>query len=83
MSNESSDSSQNSVTITIDGRSYTVDDRHQEAAALLRLAGADPAQYDLGKIKQDGEPHVFRDDHPVELHDGDKFVTVRQSASVA
>lgn len=71
------------VTITIDGRSYTVHGAHQDAATLLRLAGVDPSQYDLGKIKPDGEPQMYRDDQPVELHDGDKFVTVRQSASVA
>ena len=72
-----------SITITIDGRPFTLEVDHQQASALLRLAGVDPAQYDLGKVKHDGEPQVFRDDKPVQLHDGDKFVTVRQSAPVA
>jgi hypothetical protein len=71
------------ATISIDGRPYPVTDLHTTAADLLRLAGVDPAQYDLGKLKPGGEPQIFRDDHPIELHDGDKFVTVRQSAPVA
>lgn len=71
------------VTITIDGQAYTLTDDHQQAAALLLLAQVDPGQYDLAKVKNDGEPQVYRDDHPVEMHAGDRFVTVRQSAPVA
>lgn len=71
------------ITITIDGQSYVTRDDDQEAAALLRLAGVDPAQYDLAKLKHNGEPKVYRDEKVIHLKDGDAFVTVRQSAQVA
>lgn len=71
------------LTISIDGISHTTSDDDQEAAALLRLAGVDPAQYDLAKIRRDGEPKVYRDSQVIDLEDGDAFVTVRQSAPVA
>lgn len=71
------------ITITIDGQSFETRDDDQDAASLLRLAGVDPAQYDLAKIKQNGEPKVYRDEKVIDLKDGDAFVTVRQSAQVA
>jgi len=71
------------IRITIDGQPFTTRDDDQEAAALLRLAGVDPAQYDLAKIKHNGEPKVYRDEKVIDLRDGDTFVTVRQSAQVA
>lgn len=71
------------LTITIDGQSFTTRDDDQEAASLLRLAGVDPGQYDLAKIKHGGEPKVYRDEKVLDLKDGDAFVTVRQSAPVA
>lgn len=73
----------NKINITIDGQSFTTRDDDQEAASLLRLAGVDPAQYDLAKIKRNGEPKVYRDEKVIDLADGDAFVTVRQSAQVA
>lgn len=75
--------SRKKITITIDGQSFTTRDDDQEAASLLRLAGLDPAQYDLAKIKHNGSPKVFRDEKVIDLKDGDAFVTVRQSAQVA
>ncbi len=71
------------LTISIDGLKYTNHDDDQEAASLLRLAGVDPAQYDLAKIKRNGETKVYRDAKVLDLEDGDAFVTVRQSAQVA
>lgn len=71
------------VTITIDGVPYTPDGDHQQASALLRMAGVDPAQYDLAMVKQHGQTQVFNDDKTINLKDGDTFVTVRQSAQVA
>lgn len=71
------------LTITIDGQPYTTRDDDQEAASLLRLAGVDPAQYDLARIKRNGETKVYRDEKVIDLKDGDAFVTVRQSAQVA
>jgi len=70
------------ISITIDGQPHTTADDDQEAAALLRLAGVDPAQYDLAKVKHGGEPKVYRDEKVINLKDGDAFVTVRQSAPV-
>ncbi|MBC2586914.1 multiubiquitin domain-containing protein [Rhodococcus aetherivorans] len=75
--------SRKKITITIDGQPFTTRDDDQEAAALLRLAGLDPAQYDLAKIKHNGEPKIYRDEKVIDLKDGDAFVTVRQSAPVA
>ena len=71
------------ITITIDGHAFTTGDVDQDAAALLRLAGLDPATYDLATLGHDGEPKVYRDDKHIHLKDGDAFVTVRQSAPVA
>lgn len=71
------------LTISIDGQPFVTRDDDQEAAALLRLAGADPAQYDLARLKPNGETKVYRDERVLNLKDGDKFVTVRQSAQVA
>jgi len=75
--------SRKKITISIDGQSFTTRDDDQESASLLRLAGVDPAQYDLAKIKQNGEPKVYRDEKVIDFKDGDAFVTVRQSAQVA
>jgi hypothetical protein len=71
------------ITIAIDGQSFVTRDDDQEAASLLRLAGVDPSQYDLAKIKHNGEPKVYRDEKVIDLKNGDAFVTVRQSAQVA
>ena len=71
------------ITVTIDGQSFTTRDDDQEAASLLRLAGVDPSQYDLAKVKHNGEPKVYRDEKVIDLKNGDAFVTVRQSAQVA
>jgi hypothetical protein len=62
------------VDFTIDGKPYTVDDPAQTAAALLRLAGFDPANYDLAEVRQ-GEK-------PVRVHEGEEFITIRHSAPV-
>lgn len=71
------------ITITIDGQSFSTRDDDQEAASLLRLADVDPSQYDLAKIRPNGETKVYRDQKVIDLRDGDAFVTVRQSAQVA
>ena len=75
--------SRKKLTISIDGVDYAARDDDQEAASLLRLAGVDPAQYDLAKIKHNGETKIYRDEKVLDLEDGDAFVTVRQSAQVA
>lgn len=69
------------ITFTVDGQELAVSDKHQTAASILALAGLDPAMYDLAKRHGDGDP--FRDDQPVIVQEGDAYLTVRVSASVA
>ena len=82
MGNEKS-AANRSVNFSIDGRSFTVEDPHQTSAGLLRLAGLDPALYDLARMRPGhAEPKRFMDDQPVQVHDGDEFVSIRQRADV-
>ena len=71
------------VTFTIDGRPYTTQDDRQPAADLLRLAGLDPAGYDLAEVRPGNKPHEYRDDQNVHIKEGAQFVSVRQRAEVA
>lgn len=71
------------VTFTIDGITYATLDNDQESAALLRLAGLDPAEYDLARIVAGKEPKVFKDEKVLDLHEGDVFVSVKQNSPVA
>jgi hypothetical protein len=70
------------VDFTIDGKPHTVDDPAQTAAALLRLAGFDPANYDLAEVRQGERPKRFTGDEPVHVHGGEEFITIRHSAPV-
>lgn len=63
-----------SLVIHIDDESFTVTDKDQEAASLLRLAGRDPKLYDLFLIKRDGVEDRIRDNQIIDLKDGDRFV---------
>ncbi|OJV93451.1 MAG: hypothetical protein BGO47_05810 [Microbacterium sp. 67-17] len=69
-----------SLRFTIDGETFRSYDDDQEAAALLRLAGLDPAAFDLARV---GNPTPFPDDEIVEIVDGDEFVTVKHVGGVA
>ena len=72
------------VRFTIDGRPFTSDDSHQTAGALLRLAGLEPTGYDLGELRPGNpEPKRFKDDQSIHIHDGAKFVSIRERAEVA
>lgn len=72
------------IHFTIDGRSYTTTDRKQLAQDLLRLAGLDPANFDLGELKgQRPEPVRYQDENAVEIHDKARFVSIRHRADVA
>jgi hypothetical protein len=72
------------IRFTIDGRSFTTDDADQHAADLLKLAGLDPAGYDLAEIRPGAhKPHEFADNALVHIKDGAKFVSIRQRAEVA
>lgn len=72
------------IEFTIDGRSYETTVRRQRAGDLLRLAGLNPALYDLGEL-EGHRPHPvrFTDDEIVEIHQGARFVSIRKRAEVA
>lgn len=72
------------IDFTIDGRRYETRTPKQPAADLLRLAGLDPARYDLG-VLHGHQPHPvrFADNDVVHIHSGERFVSIRQSADVA
>jgi hypothetical protein len=72
------------IEFTIDGRRERTTVRKQPAADLLRLAGLDPALYDLGELRGH-QPHPVRyaDTDVVEIHPGARFVSIRQRADVA
>lgn len=72
------------IEFSIDGKTYSTTVRRQPAADLLRLAGLDPSRYDLGRLHGRHErPSRFREDEIVEIHQGDRFVSIRQRADVA
>ncbi len=72
------------VRFTIDGRSFTTDEPHQTASALLGMAGLDPAGYDLGELRPGNpEPKRYKDEQPVNVQEGDRFVSIRERAEVA
>jgi hypothetical protein len=72
------------IRFTIDGRPYTTTDPTQPAQDLLRLAGLDPAHFDLGELKgHRPEPVRYTDDTVVEIHDKARFVSIRHRADVA
>jgi len=55
----------------------------QEASAIMRRAGVDPARFDLTRDKGDGEFDTFKDGQVVRIKNGDKFVTAKQDGGVA
>lgn len=74
--------SRNKITFTVDGVSFTTRDDDQEAAAILRLVGKDPDDFDLARVKRNGELKSFKDKQVIEIEDGDEFVTVAPSFGV-
>ena len=73
------------IPFMIDGQPYTTDDLSQRASALLKLAGLDPATFDLGELvgKDHPEPKRFADDEVVKIVKDARFISIRQSAQVA
>ncbi len=73
------------IPFTIDGVPYKIDHLSQRASELLRLAGLDPAGYDLGEVEAGVQLETiwYRDDDTVEIHPFSRFVSRRQSAPVA
>ena len=80
-----SDISRRRIPFTIDGQPFTTDDLSQRASALLRLAGLDPAAFDLGQLvgKEHPETRRFADDEVVTIVKDARFVSIRESATVA
>lgn len=72
--------SREKVRFTIDGEPFSTYDNDQTAAALLRLAGVDPAGYDLARI---GDAEPFAPDAIVTIQTGDEFVTAKRVGGVA
>lgn len=73
------------IPFTIDGKPFTTDDLSQRASALLRLAGLDPAIFDLGELEGKERPQTkrFDDDEIVSIAKDARFISIRQSAPVA
>ena len=73
-----------SIPFTIDGQRFTTDDISQKASALLRLAGLDPANYDLGELQGKERPQTKRydDDDLVNIEKDARFVSIRQKGEV-
>ena len=73
------------IPFTIDGQPFTTDDPSQRASALLRLAGLDPAIFDLGELvgKEHPQTKRFADDEIVSIVKDARFISIRQSAPVA
>jgi hypothetical protein len=63
------------VTFTLDGVEYTVEDRRQLAADVLRLAGLDPADYDLLRVVGKDEKQRFHDQDEVQLVPGGRYLS--------
>ena len=69
---------------TIDGRQYTTTVHKQTAADLLRLAGLDPSRFDLGELRgHRPDPVRYTDDMVVDIHNKERFVSIRHRADVA
>ena len=73
------------IPFTIDGQHFSTDDLSQRASALLRLAGLDPAIFDLGELLGKERPQTkrFADDETVNITKDARFISIRQSAPVA
>ena len=74
-----------SIPFTIDGQPFTTEDISQTASALLRLAGLDPANYDLGELEGKERPHTkhYEDNDIVTIEKDARFVSIRQKGDVA
>lgn len=78
------DEDRRSIEFTIDGRQFKIEEPDQTAGSLLVLAGLEPAQYDLAELRgAQNQPHRLEDGQKVRVKDGDRFVSVRQMATVA
>ena len=73
------------IPFTIDGQPFETSDLSQRASALLRLAGLDPATFDLGELegKERPQPKRFADNEIVAIRKDARFVSIRDEAPVA
>ncbi|MBY3792864.1 hypothetical protein HQP42_10695 [Rhodococcus fascians] len=71
------------IRFSIDGEPHTSWDDDQTAAALLRLAGVKPAEYDLARVNGASGPEIFTGEQMVRLRDGDEFVSAKHTGPVA
>ncbi len=63
------------VTFALDGVEYSVEDRRQLAADLLRLAGLDPADYDLLRMVGKDQEKRYHDQEEVQLVPGGRYLS--------
>lgn len=68
------------LRFTIDGEGYASRDDDHEVAALLRLAGVNPANHYLARV---GAGTHLDPDELVKIRSGDAFVTVKHDSPVA
>jgi len=68
------------VRFTVDGEPFRTYDDDQTAADLLRLAGMNPATYDLARV---GATAPFPAEELVVIVEGDEFVTAKRVGGVA
>jgi hypothetical protein len=81
---DTSNHKRHQVHFTLDGRKLVADTDRMAAAAILRLGGLDPAGYDLKQVRPGHrDPIDYADTDEVTISNGDKFVSVRQTATVA
>ena len=75
------------IPFTIDGESFNADQLPSgrvTAADLLRLAGLDPANNDLGeRLKDQPDPKKYDDDEVVEITKDAVFVSIPHAGTVA
>ena len=72
------------IRFSIDGQLYSTEEPRQKAAALLEMAGLDPAVFDLGEIQsRTSQPKWFADNDEVTIEEGARFVSIREKADVA
>lgn len=69
------------VRFKIDGETYQSFDDDQTAAALVRLAGLNPDEFDLARVI--GVPGTFTGETVIDITDGDEFVTAKRVGPVA
>lgn len=71
------------VPFKVDGQNFTTGEPKQPARDVLALAGLSADDYDLTRPSGPGQVETFDDDDIVHIRPGDKFLSLKQSATVA